>query len=270
MGDQLMQPIKNSLPLLLAALINGAPFTPALAQDTLPTQDSTIEELVVQELPPEEIPVQDLSLAVADKANGYLTPFYWAQRNGAYKEAGINLKLVTGNKAGNVESTVSSGQVPIGITDISTFMQSRSQGADLIAIMGLYNHLAADPHWNQGSGIPLLIAGASFLAAQDDLVRSFVQTTQKAFITCVATPDPCVAAHARSSKESAEQVAEQWQQMVGQLKTPGEQRNRGFGFFDPDIMRQAYTAAQTAGVSPFDITDAYSNAYNDITLRLPD
>jgi ABC-type nitrate/sulfonate/bicarbonate transport system substrate-binding protein len=223
-----------------------------------------------KELPPEEIPIQDVTLAAADNTRSYLTPLYWAQRSGAYKEAGLNLNLVTGNKAGNVIETVSSGRIPLGIADISAFMQSRSQGGDLIAVLALHNHLANDPAWSQAAGIPLLIANGSFLTEQDDLIRSFVQVTQKAYITCTITPDPCVAAHARSSGQGAAQLAGQWSQMSALMKTPGEQRNRGFGFFDPDIMRQAYSAAQTSGVKPFDITDAYTNAYTDQSMRLPD
>lgn len=266
--------------LLLALWFSSIPFALVSAQDTLPGQDplpgqdtlpgenSTFEELIEQELPPEEIPIQDLSLAAADNTMSYLTPLYWAQRHDIYKEAGINLKLLTGAEAGEVVATVAGGRTPVGIADINAFMRSRSEGSDLIAIMLLHNHLSSDPHWNQATGIALLIASNAFLSEQDDLVRSFVQATQQAYVTCAVTPDPCIAAHARVSGQSTQELTEKWRQLLDLIRTPGEQRNRGFGFFDPDIMRHVAGAAQASGIKAFDITDAYTNAYTDQRLRL--
>jgi ABC-type nitrate/sulfonate/bicarbonate transport system substrate-binding protein len=232
-------------------------------------QESSSEELSL-----EEFSRQELSLILSGETNGHFAPIYWARSEDLYQKAGIDLKIIAGKQpldtiqiiAGqpNADSTTA-----LGIVDLAVFLRSRSEGAGSVAIMHLHNQLADDSGWKQATGIPVIIVARQLPEQYDNVVRSFVQVTQQAYISCHTRPDPCVAAQARSTRGKTAELTEQWHEARLAMKTPGDYRRRGFGFLDPDLMRSAYQAMEAGGAGPFNVTDAYSNAYIDQTLRLP-
>lgn len=217
-----------------------------------------------------DVPTDQLTLLFDAQPSADLAPIYWAKQQGLYGQAGINLSLLTSADQALLINSVNNASVPLGIADLSALLQSRSQGSDIIAIMSLYNTSPHDPRWQQATGIKMIIANGPFVLENESMVRGFLQVTQQAYVDCATTPEPCVAVLAQTHSQNLAQFTEQWQQAVALMKTPNDYRRRGFGFLDPDRMRDAYTGVVAAGVvTPFEITDSYSNAYTDQTLQLP-
>ena len=115
-----------------------------------------------------------------------------------------------------------------------------------------------------------VIANGAFLKEKPEVVKAFVQVTQKAYHACVADPDPCIDAliEANSGLKRPDSVAN-WQ-LVEELMSDDNSRSVALGHFDPARMQDDYKLIETyvSLEKPFDITDAYSNDFLDTSLKM--
>ena len=115
-----------------------------------------------------------------------------------------------------------------------------------------------------------VVANGAFLKEKPEVVKAFVQVTQKAYHACVADPDPCIDAliEANSGLKRPDSVAN-WQ-LVEELMSDDNSRTVALGHFDPARMQDDYTLIETyfSLEKPFDITQAYSNDFLDTSLKM--
>lgn len=115
-----------------------------------------------------------------------------------------------------------------------------------------------------------VIANGAFLKEKPEVVKAFVQVTQKAYHACVAAPDPCIDAllAANSGLKRPDSVAN-WK-LVEELMSDKNSRSVALGHFDPGRMQDDYKLIETYFnlEKPFDITQAYSNDFLDTSLKM--
>lgn len=117
-----------------------------------------------------------------------------------------------------------------------------------------------------------LIANGRFLRDKPDAARAVTRVTQRAYLHCIATPAPCVAAMtAAVSGMRAEEELQNWELTVTALFDDDDFRNRAFGWMTPErvradlaVVRETFELAQ-----PFEAEAVATNALLDTTLRLP-
>ena len=113
------------------------------------------------------------------------------------------------------------------------------------------------------------IVHGPFLAENPDLVRGFVQTTQRAYAACVENPDPCVTALAEAASQRAEDVRANWD-LVVELMTDENAMVSGLGHFDPTRMAETYGfVAASFDFDSYEVEDAYTNDFIDSEIVLP-
>lgn len=80
-------------------------------------------------------------------------PYFYAQKMGWYKEAGINLSIENGRGSGFAVQKVGAGQSQFGIADMPTALQGRGKGADVVGVMVIYANSPYGLYWKKSSGI---------------------------------------------------------------------------------------------------------------------
>jgi NitT/TauT family transport system substrate-binding protein len=100
-------------------------------------------------------------------------PLYWAQAQGAYRDANIALTIENGRGSGFAAQRTGAGQAQIGIVDTPAALQARAQGADLVAGMMIYVQSPYGIYWRRASGIqgPQDFRGRRFGAPPADAAR---------------------------------------------------------------------------------------------------
>ncbi|MFO1351717.1 MAG: ABC transporter substrate-binding protein [Gammaproteobacteria bacterium] len=234
-----------------AAWAQPAPESATAPLEPPAVPGNSVQPPAAQPLPPP--PLTPLRFALG-AARAEQAPFYWALKQGGYKEAGIALRISTDDNAAKIAQQVGTGRLQLGLVDLATALQSSAGGAAVVAIMNLYGHV--------------LIANREYLNEQGDVVRGFVRATQMAFADCAKNPDPCVAQYARARRQSRADVATAWRATAAALSQAASRKT--FGVFHPDAVRADYQALIAKGtVKPFDLVKAYSNAYLDPVVKLP-
>ncbi len=117
-----------------------------------------------------------------------------------------------------------------------------------------------------------LIANGRFLREKPDTARAVTRITQRAYLRCIETPAPCIAAMtAAVSGMKAEEEMQNWNLTVTALFDDDDFRNRAFGWMTPErvradlaVVRETFELAQ-----PFEAEAVATNALLDTTLRLP-
>lgn len=294
-------------------------------------------------------------------AGGDHAPVYYAQKQGWYADAGIDLTIEQGKGSTLSSQRVGIGKNQLGIADLGTALVNRGKGADLVAVFNIYANSPYGLYWKKSSGIKGLadfpgkkignppwdaarqmwpamakaadidpnsvtwvnvqpnakiaslksdsihittsfynihfifqrvfgddmgflalrdvginpygnsvIANGAFLKEKPEVVKAFVQVTQKAYHACVADPDPCIDAliEANSGLKRPDSVAN-WQ-LVEELMSDDNSRTVALGHFDPARMQDDYKLIETyfSLEKPFDITQAYSNDFLDMSLKM--
>ncbi len=80
-------------------------------------------------------------------------PIYFAKAKGWYIEAGIDLTIEAGKGSALSAQRVGSGGANLGIADLPTAIQAVGKGADLKAIMVIYDNSPQGFYWLKSSGI---------------------------------------------------------------------------------------------------------------------
>lgn len=80
-------------------------------------------------------------------------PIYHAQKQGWYKQAGLDLTIENGKGSGYAAQKVASGDSQVGIIDMMTAFDVRSKGAEMTAVMAIYANSPFGVYWKKSSGI---------------------------------------------------------------------------------------------------------------------
>jgi NitT/TauT family transport system substrate-binding protein len=86
-------------------------------------------------------------------AGGDHAPYYYAQKMGWYKDAGINLTLEQGKGSVLAAQRVGAGIDTIGLADMATVMQAKGKGAPEPAVMAVYANFPEGFYFLKSSGI---------------------------------------------------------------------------------------------------------------------
>jgi NitT/TauT family transport system substrate-binding protein len=117
-----------------------------------------------------------------------------------------------------------------------------------------------------------LIANGKFLKEKPDAVRAVTQVSQRAFLHCVKTPEPCIAAMtAVVSGIKADEEMQNWKLTVSALMDDDAFRTEAFGWFVPKRVEEdlAVVSETFELKQPFKADTVYTNSFLDKSLRLP-
>lgn len=116
---------------------------------------------------------EDLRLQLNWTAGGDHAPLYYAQAQGWYADAGVDLEIVPGSGSGASAQALAVGQAEVAIIDTPTALQFLAEDAPLNGIFVAYNDNAAGLYWRRGSGIETVadLAGRSIGAPAFDATR---------------------------------------------------------------------------------------------------
>lgn len=78
---------------------------------------------------------------------------YFAQHNGWFNEAGLNVNIEQGQGSTVAAQRVGVGSAQMGIADLGAAMVARGAGADLVAVMNIYANSPYQMYWLAESGI---------------------------------------------------------------------------------------------------------------------
>lgn len=116
-----------------------------------------------------------------------------------------------------------------------------------------------------------IIVNMEFLQAKPQVVQAFVRVTQRAFATCVKTPDPCIKALVEANKGlKFDNEKENWG-LVTELMSDKFSRTVALGYFDPDRMAADHKLINTYFKidTKYEIKDRYTNKFLDRRIKMP-
>lgn len=116
---------------------------------------------------------EPLSLQLNWTAGGDHAPVYYAQQQGWYEAAGVDLEIREGSGSGASARALEVGQAEVAIIDTPTALQFLAKDAPLNGIFVAYNDNAAGIYWKKSSGIETLsdLAGRKIGAPAFDATR---------------------------------------------------------------------------------------------------
>ena len=167
----------------------------------------------------------------------------------------------------NVQPNAKIAALKSGSIDVTTsfynihFIFERVFGDDMGFVAG--KDIGVNPYGNS------VVANGKFLAENPDVVKAFVQVTQKAYAACVKDPDPCIdALVAANSGLKREDSMENWK-LVVELMDAESSRTGALGYFDPARMQGDYDLIEAYFQleKPFDIKGAYNNDFLDMSVK---
>ena len=86
-------------------------------------------------------------------AGGDHAPYFYAQKMGWYKDAGIDIEFETGRGSAASAQKVGAGQSQLGLSDMAGVLLFRGKGADLVGLMNVYANSPQGLYWRKSSGI---------------------------------------------------------------------------------------------------------------------
>lgn len=96
---------------------------------------------------------QKLTFTLNWVAGGDHAPYFYAQKMGWYKQAGIDVDFETGRGSAASAQKVGAGASQLGLSDMGGVLHIRGKGADLVGIMNVYANSPQGLYWLQSSGI---------------------------------------------------------------------------------------------------------------------
>lgn len=123
-----------------------------------------------------------LNLQLNWTAGGDHAPVYYAQQQGWYNAAGVDLEIREGTGSGASATALEVGQAEVAIIDTPTALQFLAKGAPLNGIFVAYNDNAAGIYWKKSSGIANIsdLAGRKIGAPAFDATRQMWEPYAKA------------------------------------------------------------------------------------------
>src|SRR5947207_15095945 len=80
-------------------------------------------------------------------AGGDHAPYFYAQKTGAYKQAGIDVDFETGRGSAASAQKVGAGQSQLGLSDMAGVLLFRGKGLDAVGVLKVMANPAQAPHW---------------------------------------------------------------------------------------------------------------------------
>ena len=96
---------------------------------------------------------QKLTFTLNWVAGGDHAPYFYAQKMGWYKQAGIDIDFETGRGSAASAQKVGAGQSPLGLSDMAGVLLFRGKGADNVGLMNVYANSPQGLYWLKSSGI---------------------------------------------------------------------------------------------------------------------
>ena len=86
-------------------------------------------------------------------AGGDHAPYFYAQKMGLYKQAGLDVDFETGRGSAASAQKVGAGQSQLGLSDMAGVLLFRGKGADNVGLMNVYANSPQGFYWLKSSGI---------------------------------------------------------------------------------------------------------------------
>jgi NitT/TauT family transport system substrate-binding protein len=86
-------------------------------------------------------------------AGGDHAPYFYAQKMGWYKQAGVDIEFDTGRGSAASAQKVGAGSSQLGLSDMAGVLFFRGKGADLVGVMNVYANSPQGLYWLKSSGI---------------------------------------------------------------------------------------------------------------------
>src|SRR5688572_7222911 len=86
-------------------------------------------------------------------AGGDHAPYFYAQKMGWYKDAGVNVEFETGRGSAASAQKVGAGSSQLGLSDMAGVVLFRGKGLDLVGLMNVYANSPQGLYWLKSSGI---------------------------------------------------------------------------------------------------------------------
>jgi NitT/TauT family transport system substrate-binding protein len=102
---------------------------------------------------PTQAAAQKLLFALNWVAGGDHAPYFYAQKLGLYKKAGLDIEFETGRGSAASAQKVASGQAQLGLSDMAGVLLFRGKGLDLVGLMNVYANSPQGMYWLKSSGI---------------------------------------------------------------------------------------------------------------------
>ena len=96
---------------------------------------------------------QKLTFTLNWVAGGDHAPYFYAQKMGWYKQAGIDVDFETGRGSAASAQKVGAGQSQLGLSDMAGVLLFRGKGADNVGLMNVYANSPQGLYWLKSSGI---------------------------------------------------------------------------------------------------------------------
>lgn len=125
---------------------------------------------------------EQVSLLLNWLAGGDHAPYYYAQKMGWYKDAGIDLTLLQGKGSMVAAQAAGAGVNTFGLADMTTILVAIGKGADEKAVMDIYANYPGGLYWLKSSGIKSIkdLAGKKIGNPPGDAARSLWPALAKA------------------------------------------------------------------------------------------
>jgi NitT/TauT family transport system substrate-binding protein len=96
---------------------------------------------------------QNITFVLNWVAGGDHAPYFYAQKLGRYKQAGLDITIETGRGSAASAQKVGAGAAQIGLSDMAGVLLFRGKGADLVGVMNVYANSPQGFYWLKSSGI---------------------------------------------------------------------------------------------------------------------
>ena len=96
---------------------------------------------------------QKLTFTLNWVAGGDHAPYFYAQKMGWYKDAGLDVDFETGRGSAASAQKVGAGASQLGLSDMAGVLLFRGKGLDLVGIMNVYANSPQGMYWLKSSGI---------------------------------------------------------------------------------------------------------------------
>src|SRR5438132_1056486 len=100
-----------------------------------------------------ETSAQKLTFTLNWVAGGDHAPYFYAQKMGLYKQAGLDVDFETGRGSAASAQKVGAGQSQLGLSDMAGVLLFRGKGVDAVGVMNVYANSPQGLYWLKSSGI---------------------------------------------------------------------------------------------------------------------
>src|SRR5947209_5184009 len=117
------------------------------------TTKAGIAALAVSALFASPAAAQRITFTLNWVAGGDHAPYFYAQKLGLYRQAGLDVDFETGRGSAASAQRVGAGQSQLGLSDMAGVLLFRGKGADNVGIMNVYANSPQGLYWLKSSGI---------------------------------------------------------------------------------------------------------------------